>query len=74
LALLILAMRVLDVIWLVEPAFNQERFHLSWMDVAAPIAIGGLWVATFAWQLQKRSLVPTNDPQIEQALEPAHGH
>lgn len=74
LALLILIMRVLDVIWLIEPAFNQEHFHLSWMDVVAPIAIGGLWVATFAWQLQKRSLLAINDPQIEQALEPAHGH
>src|SRR5437868_2080377 len=74
LALLILIMRVLDVIWLIEPAYNPERFHLSWMDVVAPIGIGGLWIATFAWQLQKRSLMPINDPQIEQALEPAHEH
>jgi hypothetical protein len=74
LALLILAMRVLDVIWLVEPAFNQERFHLSGRAAGAPIALAGLWVATFAWQLQKRSLIPINDPQLEQALEPAHGH
>jgi hypothetical protein len=68
LALLILIMRVVDVIWLIEPSFNRERFHLSWMDVVAPISIGGLWIAVFAWQLQKRSLVPINDPQLEQAL------
>jgi hypothetical protein len=74
LAVLILIMRIVDAIWLIEPAFNPEHFHLSWMDVVAPIAMGGLWVATFAWQLQKRSLVPINDPQLEQALEPAHGH
>ena len=74
LAVLILAMRLADVLWLIEPSFNRERFHLSWMDVVAPIAMGGLWLATFAWQLQKRSLVPINDPQLEQALEPAHGH
>jgi len=43
------------------------------MDAVAPLAIGGLWMATFAWQLQKRALVPINDPQLEQALEPAHG-
>src|SRR5258708_10902089 len=53
LALLILIMRVVDVIWLIEPTFNREHFHLSWMDVVAPIAIGGLWVATFACQFQK---------------------
>jgi hypothetical protein len=73
LAVLILAMRIVDVIWLVEPTYN-EHFHLSWMDVVAPIAIGGLWVTTFSWQLQKHSLLPVNDPQLEQALEPAHGH
>ena len=74
LAVLILAMRVVDVIWLVEPSFNRERFHLSWMDLVAPIAMGGLWIATFAWQLQKRSLVPINDPQLEQALTAHAGH
>jgi len=74
LALLILIMRVVDVIWLIEPSFNRERFHLSWMDLAAPVAIGGLWIATFAWQLQKRSLVPVNDPQLEQALTAHAGH
>jgi hypothetical protein len=74
LALLILLMRALDVIWLIEPTFNRERFHLSWMDVVAPIAIGGLWLAAFSWQLQQRPLMPTNDSQLEQALHPAHGH
>jgi hypothetical protein len=74
LALLILVMRIIDAIWLVEPAFTGGHFHLSWMDVVAPIAIGGLWVTWFTWQLQKRSLLPINDPQIEQALEPVHEH
>jgi hypothetical protein len=74
LAVLILVMRVIDVIWLIEPAFNPERFHLSWMDIVAPIGIGGLWLATFAWQLQKRALLPLNDPELEQALEVTHEH
>ena len=74
LALLILITRVVDVIWLIEPTFNRERFHLSWMDIVAPIAIGGVWMATFTWQLQKRSLVPINDPQLEQALTAHAAH
>lgn len=74
LAVLILVMRFVDAIWLIEPAFDPHHFHLSWMDAVAPLAMGGLWVAAFAWQLQKRALVPINDPQLEQALEPAHGH
>jgi hypothetical protein len=74
LAVLILAMRVVDVIWLIEPSYNREHFHLSWMDIVAPLGMGGLWLATFAWQLQKRSLVPINDPHLEQALEAHAGH
>ena len=74
LALLILLTRVVDVIWLIEPTFNREHFHLSWMDLVAPIAMGGIWIATFAWQLQKRSLVPINDSQLEQALAAHAGH
>ena len=74
LAVLILVMRVLDVIWLIEPAFDPQHFHLSWMDLVAPIGIGGLWVAAFAWRLQTRALVPLNDPQLEQALEHVHEH
>jgi hypothetical protein len=74
LALLILIMRVLDVIWLIEPAFDRDHFHLSWMDIVAPIGIGGLWIAAFAWRLQTRALVPINDPQLELALEHVHEH
>jgi hypothetical protein len=77
LALLILIMRVIDVIWLIEPAFNKsgaQPFHFSWMDVVAPIGMGGLWIAAFAWQLQKRAMVPLNDPQLDQALEVVHEH
>ncbi|HKP38301.1 MAG TPA: hypothetical protein VJT71_15690 [Pyrinomonadaceae bacterium] len=74
LAVLILVMRIVDVIWLIEPTYHPGDFVLSWMDIVAPIAIGGLWLGVFSWQLQKRPLVPINDPQLEQALQPAHGH
>jgi hypothetical protein len=73
LAVLILVMRVVDVIWLIRPAFPGHRYTLL-MDVIAPLGIGGLWLATFAWQLQKRALLPLNDPQLEQALEVTHEH
>jgi hypothetical protein len=74
LAVLILVMRIVDAVWLVEPTYSPGNFVLNWMDIVAPIAIGGLWLSVFAWQLQKRPLMPINDPQLEAALEPAHGH
>jgi len=74
LAALILVMRLVDAVWLVEPTYSHGHFAFNWMDLVAPLAIGGLWTGTFAWQLQKRPLVPFNDPQLEQALVAAHGH
>jgi hypothetical protein len=74
LAALILVMRIVDVIWLVEPTYSHGDFVFNWMDYVAPMAIGGLWLGTFAWQLQKRPLVPINDPQLEQAVAVVHGH
>jgi hypothetical protein len=69
---LVLIMRLIDLLWMLGPAFTKEHFHVSWMDVVAPVAIGGLWLAMFALQLSKRSLIPINDPQYESVLEQAH--
>jgi hypothetical protein len=69
---LVLVMRLIDLLWMLGPAFTKEHFHVSWMDVVAPVAIGGLWLAMFAFQLSKRSLIPLNDPQYESVLEQAH--
>jgi hypothetical protein len=72
---LVLAMRLIDFLWMLGPAFTGEHFHVSWMDVVAPVAIGGLWLSMFALQLSKRPLIPINDPQYESVLEQAHtGH
>src|SRR5262249_55192238 len=58
---LIVFMRLLDVYWLVRPVFTQTgdsprtaHFQVTWLDVAAPIAIGGIWLAVFLWQLEER--------------------
>jgi hypothetical protein len=71
---LVLVMRLFDLLWMLQPAFTREHFHISWMHLVAPVAFGGLWLAAFAWQLSKRALVPINDPQFESVLEQAHSH
>jgi hypothetical protein len=64
-------MRLIEVFWLTQPAFAGGHFRLHWMDVLAPVGVGGLWLATFLWQLGKRPLLPMNDPEMLQAV--AHG-
>jgi hypothetical protein len=59
---LLLFMRLLDLFWIVAPETHQGRFIVSWQDLAATVAIGGLFVAVFAWQLGKRTLLPLHDP------------
>jgi hypothetical protein len=72
-ATLILVMRMVDLLWMLAPAFRHTRWIV--MDVAALIGFGGLWLAFFTWQLGKRSLIPINDPQFESTMEQMHaGH
>lgn len=63
--------RLIDVFWVVEPAFYQDEFPLHkqvfqvhWLDFVAPIGMVGLWVAFYIWQLKRYPIVPVNDPRL----------
>lgn len=75
-AVLILIMRVIDLIWMIAPNknFSGAHFHISPLDVAAVLGIGGIWIAMFAGQLMRRPLMAFNDPQMESVIEQAHEH
>ena len=64
LAILVICMRVVDLFWV-------TGFGLHWLDVAAPVGIGGIWLAAFFRQLKQRPLLPLHDPELDEALE--HG-
>lgn len=76
----ILFMRLVDMFYLIAPnpridkTFEKGAFILSWMDVLAPIAFGGLWVWFFLGQFMKRPIVPVKDPFFEKAIEHGKGH
>jgi hypothetical protein len=63
-AVWVMVMRVVDLLWV-------TGFELHWLDVAAPVALGGVWLAAFFRQLKQRPLLPLHDPELEEALE--HG-
>jgi hypothetical protein len=60
-AVIILCMRLVDVFWLVEPSYHPTGFFIHWMDVVAPIGLGGIWVAAFLWHLKGKPLLPVRD-------------
>jgi hypothetical protein len=69
-AVLVVAMRAVDLYWLIMPAqpgadgLGWAPFVPSWTDIVAPVGIGGIWLATFLGQLQQRPLLPTHDPRL----------
>jgi hypothetical protein len=73
LAAWLLLMRYLDNLWIIEPNFSQTlKFTVA--DFVVPIAIGGLWLAYFFYNLSTLPLLPAYDPSAEEVLEPAHHH
>jgi hypothetical protein len=64
----ILVLRVVDLIWLVEPMFKHDGFPIHWMDVALPVGLTGVWLFLFARQLRSRPLLPLNDPFFKEAF------
>lgn len=72
-AALVLAARALDLIWHVGPMFHHDAaFPIHWMDVAAIVGLGGIWLFVFARQLKTRALVPYKDPYFKEAIYGAH--
>jgi hypothetical protein len=81
-----LVMRFADIYMLVSPEFastggnlhlldgeHVSYFFVHWLDLAAPLAIGGFWVWMFFTQLRERPLLATGDPYLRQALESGAG-
>jgi len=67
----LLMFRLVDLYWIIGPGHGEQDLHLHWMDLAAPVAIGGLWVHLFLRRLQSRPLVPVHHPEVQTELQ--HG-
>jgi len=72
-ALLMLAMRLVDHFWLVGPdLIGREALavplRVHWMDVAAVLGLGGLWLSLFAWQARRRPVLPVAEPALRERL------
>ena len=68
---LLLFMRWLDLFWQAAPTFSPHHIAFHWLDLATPVAVGGLWLAWFFRELSRRPLLPVGDPDIKEVL--GHG-
>ncbi len=65
----VFVLRLVDYFWLIVPAFNHESPGIHALDIAAPVAIGGVWVGLFIRQLKRRPLLPLHDPRFDESAE-----
>jgi hypothetical protein len=86
-ALGILIVRYADLFMLVSPEFaatgenlhrlegaHESHFFVHWLDLAAPLAIGGLWLWMFFTQLGQRPMLAAADPYLREALQSGGHH
>jgi hypothetical protein len=79
--------RYADLFMMVSPEFAStgqnlhlvegeavSHFFVHWLDLAAPVAIGGLWFWMFLTELKKRPMLATGDPYLRESLASAGGH
>ena len=83
----ILCVRYADIYMLVTPEFvssgenshllageHESAFFVHWLDLGAPLAIGGLWLWMFFTELRKRPLLAVGDPYLRESLASGGGH
>ena len=87
-AVALLVVRFIDLFMLVSPEFDaatgmnlhllegehESTFFVHWLDLAAPLAIGGLWTWMFLTQLAQRPLLAFADPYLRDAMQSTGGH
>ena len=65
---LILGMQLVFDYYLVLPNFADGQILDHWLDFVTPLAIGGIWLAYYLWQLERRPLVAVNDYNFAAAM------
>jgi hypothetical protein len=68
LAVWLMFMRLVDLYWYTRPEFTPSRALPTIWDLAAALALGGLWFFFFAGQLKQLPVLPVGDPKLAEAI------
>lgn len=64
----ILCAHLLDIYWLVMPAYGRNGIVFGWMEIAFPVAIAGIIMLLFSYKARKVNLTPVGDPKLKSGL------
>lgn len=76
-ATVVLVIHYLEIYWIVMPAMHSEDahgLHFSWIDLATFIGLGGIFFGLFFNKFKKNSMIPENDPKMDECLEKTYHH
>jgi hypothetical protein len=65
----LVVLTLVDIFWLIVPAFEPNGPRLHWSNLSLLAGFGGLWLWAFFVQLEKRPLVPAYDSRLAEVLE-----
>jgi hypothetical protein len=66
----VLVMRVVHLLWMIAPSSMSEIPHsVQWLDLIAPLGVGGIWFAMYLWILNRHAIVPAELGLDERADE-----
>jgi len=71
-ALWLIVARFLDLFYLIGPEAYPHGLGFHWLDAAAVVGLGGIWVALFTSNLKSRPLLPVHDAGLADALHAEH--
>ena len=66
-AIWMIVMRLLDLYWMTRPEFTSSPMP-TWLDIVVPVALFGLWLGFFIFNLKQAPLLPLGDPKLEEAI------
>jgi hypothetical protein len=67
-AMWLILMRLVDLFWMTRPEFTSSAVP-TWLDLVLPVALGGLWLGFFAFNLKQCPLLPLGDPDLAEAIK-----
>src|SRR5437773_1706178 len=67
-AICVFVAHIIAIWWTIAPSVHTKEFYVGWLGFAAFFGIGGIWSAAFLRNLERRPLVPLNDPRFALAV------
>ncbi|XWN36016.1 MAG: hypothetical protein ROO71_08625 [Balneola sp.] len=76
-SIIVLVMHFLEIHWISMPANHAgdaHGLHFSWIDIATFLGLGGMFFGFFFNKFKKESMIPQNDPKMDECLSKSYHH